>query len=285
MMQTKFMPDFLYIGPPKAGSTWLYELLRLHPQVCVPGLKDLYYFDRYYERGNQWYRSQFPTVGPGVLTGEICHDYLYSEVACERIAADAPGAKILTILRDPVDRAVSHYKYSYRFGHVKGDFFQACEQNPLILECGLYGKYLSRYFNSFPTSQMGVFFFDRLKTDSEGLAEQILTFMGLSPNRTEVANRKVNAEAVPRIPAAAKLAKLGSKILRDLGWTSILGAGKRSKFLSRMLYSSSQPFPIEIDLGAVREFCKDVYTEDTRHLTALLGEKPPWARSDDPAVT
>ena len=280
-MQSRFMPDFLYIGPPKAGSTWLYELLRPHPDVCVPALKDLYYFDRYYDRGNQWYRSQFSVIKPGVLTGEICHDYLYSDVACERIAADAPKTKIITILRDPVDRAISHYKYSYRFGHVAGDFFQACKQNPLILECGMYGKYLSHYFSVFPPSQMGVFFFDRLKHDPEGLAEQILTYLGLSSVTANSANKRVNAEAVPRFRAAAKLAKMGSGVLRSLGWTSILGVGKRSKMLSRLLYSSRQPFPLEIDMPSVREFCREIYAEDSRRLSVLLGEEPPWLLDED----
>ena len=70
-------PNFIYIGPDKAGSSWLHEVLLRHPQVFLSPAKDLYFFDRYYDRGIAWYLRQFDDAGPEhVVVGEVCQDYL-----------------------------------------------------------------------------------------------------------------------------------------------------------------------------------------------------------------
>ena len=75
---SKVVPNFLYIGPDKAGSSWLHEVLLTHPQVFMPvAEKDLYFFDRYYDRGLDWSLSQFASATPTqVVVGEVCQDYL-----------------------------------------------------------------------------------------------------------------------------------------------------------------------------------------------------------------
>jgi len=105
-------PDFLYIGPDKSGSTWLYSILNAHPQCFVPVLKDIYFFDRYYDKGWNWYSAFFEQTPKNVnVRGELSHDYLFSKLAAERIKSDLPSIKLLSILRNPVDRAYSHYLY------------------------------------------------------------------------------------------------------------------------------------------------------------------------------
>ncbi len=61
-------PNFMYIGPDKAGSSWLHEVLLIHPQVYMPVAKDLYFFDRYYDRGMSWYLSQFEGAGHSIAS-------------------------------------------------------------------------------------------------------------------------------------------------------------------------------------------------------------------------
>src|SRR5262245_51708602 len=93
-------PDFLFIGPDKCGSSWLFEVLRQHPLCFVPPAKDLYFFDRYYARGWAWYERHFAAAPTGCRArGELSHDYLFSPLAAERIAASLPEVRLLTILR------------------------------------------------------------------------------------------------------------------------------------------------------------------------------------------
>ena len=66
------LPNFIYIGPDKAGSSWLHEVLIRHEQVFMPDAKDLYFFDRYYDRGVSWYATQFKDAGPGHQSSVRC---------------------------------------------------------------------------------------------------------------------------------------------------------------------------------------------------------------------
>ena len=89
-------PNFLFIGPDKSGSTWLYEILRQHPECYVPPIKDIYYFDKHYERGLNWYLSFFKHAElTHKAIGELSHDYLFSKTATDRIANDFPNIKMI----------------------------------------------------------------------------------------------------------------------------------------------------------------------------------------------
>src|SRR6266508_2090579 len=104
------LPSFLGIGVPRAGTTWLYELLRTHPDVYVPlRRKELSYFDLHYNRGVEWYSKFFPPdheVSRFRAVGEISPYYFYCPDCPARIA-DLGIAKLVLKLRHPVDRAWS----------------------------------------------------------------------------------------------------------------------------------------------------------------------------------
>ena len=128
-------PTFLFIGPDKTGSTWLYEVLRQHAACYVPPVKDIYFFDRHYERGLDWYLSFFEPAPAGSLAaGELSHDYLFSPQAADRIARDLPNVRLLTSLRDPAERTFSHYLYMIRSGRTRLDFAAALEQFPELVD-------------------------------------------------------------------------------------------------------------------------------------------------------
>jgi len=116
-------PDFLLIGAKRGGTTSLWRYLSEHPDVLdvsprPENLKGMYYFDEQFGRGDRWYRSHFPArvrrdrLGLGVPTvvGEATPYYLYHPLAPTRARAVVPDAQILVVLRDPVERAYSHYK-------------------------------------------------------------------------------------------------------------------------------------------------------------------------------
>ena len=110
------LPDFLVIGAQKAGTTALYAYLRWHPGVTGPSWKEVSFFDRHWWRGVAWYRGQFPLRARGRLAGEASPSYLFHPLAPERGRAVVPEAKLVVLVRNPVDRAYSHYQHEVALG-------------------------------------------------------------------------------------------------------------------------------------------------------------------------
>jgi hypothetical protein len=136
----RVLPDFLVIGAQKAGTTSLYAYLVAHPDICAAGRKEVHYFDLNHERGPGWYRSMFPLraaararalrTGRPQLTGEASPYYLFHPLAPERAAALVPDAKLVVLLRDPVERAWSHYRHEVRAGREPLSFADALDAEP-----------------------------------------------------------------------------------------------------------------------------------------------------------
>ena len=123
-LQGRVLPDFLIIGAQKSGTSSLYRYLAQHPQVRESVLKEVHYFDGgleagidTYALGEHWYRAHFPrraAMAPGSRTFEASPLYLLHPLAAERIAALMPQVKLVAILRNPTDRALSHYFHNVR---------------------------------------------------------------------------------------------------------------------------------------------------------------------------
>src|SRR4051794_29200078 len=120
----RVLPDYLIIGVAKGATTSVYAWLNEHPFVAPAAKKEVHYFDYEYFRGEDWYRSHFPLRrareafaqehGSLPLTGEASPTYISHRWAPERIANDLPDIKLIVVLRDPVDRAYSHYQMTRR---------------------------------------------------------------------------------------------------------------------------------------------------------------------------
>jgi Sulfotransferase domain len=138
------LPDFLLIGAQKAGTTSLYAYLAAHPDVRPAARKEVHYFDLGFaagaELGEGGYRAMFPlraglalqrrrAAGP-VLTGEASPYYLFHPVAPERAAALVPRARLLVLVRDPVERAWSHYRHEVAAGREPLEFAAALDAEP-----------------------------------------------------------------------------------------------------------------------------------------------------------
>jgi hypothetical protein len=121
-------PDFLIIGAQKAGTTSLHAYLAAHPEVSASTVKEVHYFDLSYHRGRAWYRAHFKPLRPGqTLAGETSPYYLYHPLVPGRVAADLPAAKLIAVLRDPVDRAFSHHNHEVTLGFEQLSFEAALE--------------------------------------------------------------------------------------------------------------------------------------------------------------
>lgn len=232
------LPNFLYIGPDKAGSTWLHETLVQHPEVFLSPAKDLYYFDRYYGRGVEWYSRHFTEAGSQVVVGEICQDYLADPVAPDRIR-DTLGAPFLMVtLRDPVHRAFSSYLYMRKHGEGPPTFREALRTEPNLLDHGRYGTQIERYRARFPAEKIHIAVFDDLKTDPQEFLNHVLAFLGLSPmplSREQLTSKLPASRA--RVLPIAWAVRRAANIARAHDGAALVGRVKRSPNIQRLLYA------------------------------------------------
>ena len=121
------LPRFLGLGVQKGGTTSLQRLLEQHSNVFLPRAKELHYFSLHYAKGDAWYRAHFDEAGAKQLCGEITPYYVFHPEVHKRVAQLLPKAKLIVLLRDPVDRALSQYFHSKRLGLEPLDLGKALE--------------------------------------------------------------------------------------------------------------------------------------------------------------
>jgi hypothetical protein len=113
---TPRLPAFLVLGTQKGGTTTLFSLLSQHPQVHLPACKEVHYFSLHHGQGPAWYAQHFSAAREDQLCGDITPYYLFHPQAPARIQALIPEARLVILLRDPVERALSHYFHAVRHG-------------------------------------------------------------------------------------------------------------------------------------------------------------------------
>jgi hypothetical protein len=246
------LPNFLYVGPDKAGSSWLHEMLLKHPQVYLTPAKDLYFFDRYYDRGLEWYSSQFRDARSEDVVGEVCQDYLFHPEGASRIRATLGPVRVMACLRDPVERAWSSYLYARKHGLWPEPFGEALRTRPELLEHGRYATGLDRFLQRFPRELVHVALFDDLVVDPQGFFDTVTDFLGV--DRVSLETKDLTA----RLPAAqARSVRLASVARRSADWVRehdgarLVGTVKRSPVVQRALYrpidrESVRPAPDDV---------------------------------------
>lgn len=108
------LPDFICLGAQKGGTTTLHEMLKNHPSAYMPREKETHFFSNNYNKGTRWYETKFDGCREKQLCGEITPYYLYHPLAAIRMKKTVPNAKLIILLRDPVERAISQYFHSKR---------------------------------------------------------------------------------------------------------------------------------------------------------------------------
>lgn len=158
-LATGGLPDFLIIGAQKCGTTFLYDLLSLHPEVEPATTKEVHYLDQRFGEGVEWYRSHFAALPRSdsrrAVTGEATPYYLFYPHAPARAARLMPEARLLILLRNPVDRAYSHYHHMLRRGReslsfkeaVRAEEFRLRGEVEKIMEDERYHSYNHQWFS------------------------------------------------------------------------------------------------------------------------------------------
>lgn len=228
-------PNFLIIGAPKCGTTALYHVLKQHPEIYMSPVKEPHYFTFNGEipifngPGGSYFRRVAVTSPVDYLMlfasahgyhaiGEASPSYLRSQVAATRIFNSLPTAKIIVLLRQPADRAYSHFQYS-RANAVEplSSFSDALEQESLreangwspihfYRQGGFYFSSLSRYFELFPREQIRVYLYEDWNESPEAVLQDLFRFLGVDELfRPEI--RRSNVTLLARSDRLNQLAK------------------------------------------------------------------------------
>ena len=195
------LPDFLGLGVQKGGTTYLHALLQQHPQVFLATPKEQQFFSLQWGAGVPGYAARFAAAAPQQRCGEITPYYVFHPLAPQRIQAVLPGARLIVLLRDPVERALSQYFHSRRLGLETLELEAALAAEPqrlagsaAVLEQGQphrshqqhsylsrsrYAEQLERFQALFPAEQLLILRSEALFSDPQPQWERILEFLAL----------------------------------------------------------------------------------------------------------
>ncbi len=210
------LPDFIAIGPPRTGTTWLYRALR--GRVGLPrDTKETDFFSAHYAKGIQWYLEFFRDCAPGLPMGEISPNYFADPEAPERIASHIPGCRIICTLRDPVDRLYSFYRLMRHNGWTRATMEELAESDTPATEGSRYAHYLTCWRERFGAERVLVALYDDLEREPQRFLNTICGFIGVAPIPLEgspLLGKRVNS--VTRGPRVALFAEQAWRLRRWL---------------------------------------------------------------------
>ena len=251
------LPNFFIVGAQKSGTTSLHHYLGKHPDVFMSAVKEPHFFAHLGRMGEPlpsgllfsarlvytWddYRKLFERSDGAVAVGESSTGYLSSHQAPAAIREHIPHAKIIALLRHPIDRAYSNYLMNRVHGAEPLRSFEdafAAEQGRRdagwpagkhdYFSLGLYGEALSRYYAVFPADQIRVFAYEELRDDAKGLVETVFAFLGVEPSQPVDASEKLLvAQTPPRSQRIDRLIHSRSRAL-SVAKSVVPGAVRRS---------------------------------------------------------
>lgn len=218
------LPNFCIVGAMRSGTTSLARYLGAHPDVFMAPRKEVRYFDRYFDRGLEWYRSQFREAGSERAIGEAT-PYMRYRASIERMAAALPDLRLIAILRNPVDRAYSHYWMRQAQGHETSEFPEAVSPElhgtadrdapaGRYLRWGRYVEQLVQVCEFYPREQLHVVILEELRAAPPDVYGEVCRFLGVDdafvpPNLGRAVNRYVTVRSMRvrrlarRLPALA----------------------------------------------------------------------------------
>ena len=227
MFNHPHLPNFIIVGAAKAGTTAIYYYLAQHPEIYVTPLKETNYFalagqtcafagpgdgdyvNRLSITTEDAYRAQFDGVRDETAIGEASPLYLYAPGAAQKIRETVPDAKIIAILRNPIDRAYSAFLHLLRDGREgERDFDQALRNEQEHIDAnwehiwhyigmGRYFEQVKRYYDLFPREQIQVFLYRDLRTNQSATLREVVRFVGADEGFEFDFSRRYNEASLP----------------------------------------------------------------------------------------
>lgn len=270
-------PTFLGIGVPKAGTTWLYEVLDSHPHIWVPEHeREVHFFNRYYkDRGLDWYGQFFPNGEntPYQAVGEVTPHYLYCErERIEALQAEVPSVqKLLLMLRNPVDRLYSGYWFSRRVDNLDLSFREFIDERSVTLKWGRYARHLERWLLYFDRDQFLVLTVESDLSDIGRAREKLASFLnvGATAFPEEAGRSKENSRYMPRF---RHLYAWAVEFNRQMKRANIYWPAKIADALGVQNWFGKKSVDRKMD-SQIREELAQFYAEDIKRLEQLLGRE------------
>jgi hypothetical protein len=239
--------EFVGIGPPRTGTTWLHEILTKRARL-PKHTKETRFFDIHFSKGTKWYTAHFDARGT-LPRGELCPTYFSSELARQRIAALVPKVKIICTFRDPVDRIFSLYKIKRVFAAAPPTFKEALSIDRELLESSRYAFYLKKWQRCFGEENVLPTFYEDLLSNPQEYINRIADFVDISrfPLEPSAAVRVNSAEGRghPRNALAIRAATVFADWLKAHRGGSMVSYVKRSSLFERLVRSGCTIEPVD----------------------------------------
>ncbi len=182
MNKKDFKIDFIGVGVERSGTTWLFECLRDHPQVCVSKYKETDFFkdDNKYNKGIDFYKSFFSHCSKEKITGEFSPWYFFAYNAPERINKHFPNVKIIIIFRNPIDKTYSLYHMKNSYKSLLHKNFEEFIRDKNYISRGFYSERLELFYNLFPRENIKVLLYEDLKAKPKQFIKDVYRFLGVA---------------------------------------------------------------------------------------------------------
>lgn len=280
-------PNFFIVGAPKAGTTSLYFYLREIPEIYMSPIKEPHYFaptaptDLQIISDKKKYLNLFQGVKNQVAIGEASVYYLLDPKSPFLIHEVVPHARIIMILRDPVERAFSHYLLYTRIIENIVPFHEMIRMNldsdnkyatssRAILECGFYSEQVKRYLEVFGRDQVKILVFEEFILDPKKKVEEVLKFLGVNHDVKDFKGEVHNPYGTYRLSPARYI--FGNRIIKKITHSLISEPSRIS--LTEKIFTKK--VAKEKMLEEDRIFLQNLYHEDVKKLVTVLNRPLPW---------
>lgn len=246
MDTSRKFPDVIFIGPLKTATSYIYDYYLHHPNVATSEpIKELFYYDDYYTKGDDWYLSHFAPKAEHQVTIDVSPSYMIRDVTLARIKKDNPNVKIVMTLRDPMERFSSHVKHHIRHGYSYKGFTDLLAEHPRVVRGSQYEKYVDQWVSAFGDSNVFVLDYRQLKENPKAFMEKTCEILGVPFNENYQFTKKVNSEAVGsvRSPLLMRLVQVVKRALIQTGLSGVIEAVKRTG-VKKLVFKQGEAFSI-----------------------------------------
>ena len=216
--------SLFHIGPPKTATTWLFQCLSEHPEIRTSKRDTIHFFDICYFKGYDWYHAQF-TEGDGDVLFDPSFSYVCSPKAIDRIHQYNPAAKSIVCIRNPIDRAYSHYWHLRRTirNLPFSDLIDNYNSFATWVEHGFVTDNIIRAQQLFGEEQVHILVFDDLQSDPTGSLKALFEFAQIDPYfQSGSADSIINPARTPAGPLARSISKFHAALAPRLQRTPII---------------------------------------------------------------
>lgn len=267
------LPNFIGIGVQRSGTTWIYEMLKNHPQVCMSPEKEINFFNHHYDRGLEWYKKFFNECSREKVIGEFSPTYLSHNLTAKRIRKIVPEAKLIVSLRNPADQIFSRYCYMITRKKYNKSFDEALKERPFLIENAFYYKHIKRYLEHFDESQILILIYEDLRKDARSFLQKIYSFLDIDDTYIPPKlDERLHFARVPKSKYFETAMVIFQFALRRMGFYSLVELLKNKGPAERIKeFNTKKNIMFEKMDAGTRSELLNLFEYETKMLSALLG--------------